>query len=139
MNKNIFRSIGAVLAGLVTIILLSAITDTILEASGVFPTMEEQQRSGFNDGWLQILALTYRFIYTLLGGYLTAKLAPASPVVHVIVLAVIGTTVGILGLIAVASLGIFPLWFSIAVIVISFPALWLGGKLGVNGRRVPAV
>lgn len=139
MKKSVLRSTGAVLAGLIAIILLSSLTDGILEATGVFPTVAEQQRSGFNEGWMQLLALTYRFLYAVLGGYVTAKLAPIRPMLHIIILAMIGTVLGILGTLAAASMEIFSVWYSVALIVSSFPALWLGGKLGTNGQRVHAV
>lgn len=138
MNQNLLRSIGAVIGGLVLIILLSSLTDAVLEASGIFPSAAEQQRSGFNEGWMQGLAIAYRFLYAVLGGYVTAKLAPARSMVHVIVLASLGTVLGILGTLAVASLGIFSVWYLTVLIVTSFLAVWLGGKLGENRQSIRA-
>jgi hypothetical protein len=43
MNKNRLRSIGAVMGWLILIILLSSLTDAILEASGIFPSVAEHQ------------------------------------------------------------------------------------------------
>ena len=37
MNKEIFKSIGAVLAGFITVFVLSVATDFVLETMGVFP------------------------------------------------------------------------------------------------------
>jgi hypothetical protein len=48
MRKNPLRSIGAVLAGLITIGVLSNGTDTILEATGVFPPLDVQREQGFD-------------------------------------------------------------------------------------------
>jgi hypothetical protein len=48
MRKNTLRSIGAVLAGLITIGVLSNGTDAILEVTGVFPPLEVQREQGFD-------------------------------------------------------------------------------------------
>jgi hypothetical protein len=37
MNKSIFKSIGAVLGGFIVIVILSIITDTVFEQTGVLP------------------------------------------------------------------------------------------------------
>lgn len=133
MNKNIFKSIGAVLAGFLVGLVLARITDIILEGAGVFPSVEEQQKHGFNEGWMLALTLLYRFIFTALGGFVTARLAPGNPMRHVMVLAVITTLIGTAGSIIVAiTLDIFPVWYSVALAAISFPAIWLGGKLAAR-------
>ena len=132
---NILKSIGAILAGLVTVIFLSNGTDTILEVSGVFPTIEDQLKYGFRVWWMVFLALIYRLVYLVIGGYVTAWLAPNSPMRHVIILGSIGTVLGILG--AVAAWAIAPAWFLISVILLGLPCVWLGGKLKINKTKLP--
>jgi hypothetical protein len=127
MKKNIFKSILSVLAGLFTVILLSNGTDTILEMTGVFPSITEQQTSGFRIPWMAGLALSYRLIFLLVGGYVTAKLAPAKPMRHVLILGIIGCVLGMLG--AIASWGFAPGWFLLSPILAGLPLVWLGGLL----------
>lgn len=134
MNMNTLKSIGAVLAGFITIFILSNGMDKILEGTGVFPTVDEQLKHGFTVWWMQALTLFYRIIFTAVGGYVTAKLAPSRPMRHVIILATIGTVPGAVASLAVASMGIFPVWYSVALVAIGFPSVWLGGKLALNGK-----
>ena len=37
LNKNSFKSIGAILAGFVAVAVLSIVTDSVLESAGIFP------------------------------------------------------------------------------------------------------
>src|SRR3954468_12679831 len=97
MNKKTFKSIGAVLAGFLTVAVLSVVTDVVMEALTVFPP---QNRPEEYAPWMLLLALIYRLAYTVLGGYITAKLAPSKPMKHVIILGIIGTVFGLLGTIA---------------------------------------
>ena len=53
-----------------------------------------------NDPGLNLLALSYRIIYTVLGSYIAARLAPSSPMLHAWVLGVIGFVIGTAGAIA---------------------------------------
>lgn len=125
---NILKSIGAILAGFIAIFILSSFTDVFFESTGIFPSVEEQMKSGFTEGWMQALTLFYRFVYLVVGGYVTAKLAPHKPLRHVLILATLGTIVGILGVLA-APKGVLPLWYLIMLIVMGFPGIWLGAKL----------
>jgi MFS family permease len=127
MKHSTWKSIGAVVAGLVTIIVLSNGTDTVLETTGIFPSLQAQLEQGFTVPWMVVLALVYRCVYTILGGYVTARLAPKRPTRHVLTLGVIGLVLGIAG--AFATSDIVPAWFSLALIVLGIPCAWLGGKL----------
>jgi hypothetical protein len=128
--KKSFKSIGAVLAGLITIIFLSNGTDMILEATGIFPSVEEQRLHGFMTTWMVGLALFYRLVYLIVGGYVTAALAPVKAMNHVIVLGSIGTLLGILG--AIATWGFAPGWFLVTPTVLGIPSVWIGGKLRIR-------
>lgn len=132
MDRNVLKSIGAVLAGLAAILVLSNGTDTVLEATGVFPPAAEQRDSGFTTWWMVLLALTYRVVYMVVGGYATAALAPHKPLRHATALGMIGVVLGILG--AVAAWGIAPTWFSTLLVLLGLPSVWLGGKLRTSMR-----
>jgi hypothetical protein len=82
------------------------------------------------DPGLDLLALSYRIVYTIMGGYITATLAPHSPMRHVLVVGILGFVTGSAGAIAairMADLG--PNWYPIALAVAGFPCVWLGGVL----------
>jgi hypothetical protein len=132
--KSILRSIFAVLAGLLTIVVLSNGTDTILEATGVFPPVAVQMKQGFTTLWMVLLALLYRLIYTVAGGYVTAALSPNRPMRHVLILGGIGLVAGILG--AIAAWNIAPAWYSIALIILALPCVWLGAQLRTHTKRL---
>jgi hypothetical protein len=79
MRKNTLRSIGAVLAGLITIGVLSNGTDTILEATGVFPPLDVQREQRFDTLWMVVFAIVYRGVYMVVGGYVAATLHQVGP------------------------------------------------------------
>lgn len=127
---KVLKSVGAVVAGFLTVVVLSIATDAILEAVGFFPpaTKPEEYAS-----WMLLIALIYRTVFTVLGGFVTAKLAPFNPKKHVIVLAVLGTIGGIAGVINGWSYGNH--WYPIALAVLAFPSVWYGGKLATNKSK----
>jgi hypothetical protein len=127
MNKNTFKSIGAVLAGLIAIVALSAGTDFVLESLGIFTPPDQ----GFFTPWMVMLALIYRCIYAVAGGYIAARLAPNRPMRHAIILGLIGLVASIAG--AIVAWDLSPHWFPIALIITALPCTWLGGKLKTRG------
>src|SRR4051812_4641190 len=113
---NFLKSLGAVIAGFLTVVILSVGTDFILEQVGILPQISAEARL---DTWMLALALFYRTIYTILGGYVTAKLAPQNPMKHVWVLAGLGLIGGIVGIISGWNLSEH--WYPIALAVLSVP------------------
>ena len=84
---------------------------------------------------LYLLALSYRVLYTILGGYLTARLAQRSPMRHVTVLAVIGLIAGTVGAIVAITRGdLGPNWYPIAIAATAYPCTWFGGRLMSRSR-----
>ncbi len=75
-------SVLAVIAGLLTNIIPAVAIDAVLHATGIYPPIGERMSDG-----LLLLASSYRVLVAIAGGYLTARLAPAKPVKHVLVLA----------------------------------------------------
>ena len=126
MNKTIFKSIGAILAGMITGAILSIGTDFVLETIGIFPPPNK----GFFIWWMLVLALIYRGVYTVAAGYVTATLAPNQPMRHAIILGIIGVIVTILG--SIANWEKSSVWYPIALILITLPCTWLGGKLAID-------
>lgn len=122
MNKPILKSIGAILAGLIAVIVLSAVTDLILEKYSIM-------KLPFNDNptWFIILVIIYRNLYSAFGSYLAARLAPNNPMRHAMILGAVGTVLAILG--AVTMWHIPPQWYPISLIVLALPSAWLGGSV----------
>jgi hypothetical protein len=120
------RSAAAVIVGFVSVAALSLATDQLLHVLQVYPPWGEPMY----DVRLNLLALFYRVVYTIFGGYLTASLAPHAPMRHVRVVGIIGLIAGSAGALAaitMADLG--PDWYPIALALTAFPCVWLGGVL----------
>ena len=131
-GKQLRRSTLAVAAGFVLPLILSRSVDILLESTGVFPTVAQQQADGFDVLWMNILALCYRMAFGVLGGYVTAAVAPNRPARHVHLLAIIATAVAVISNIAVATIpataNVLPAWFAVALVLIAYPSTWLGGR-----------
>jgi len=125
-QRRILRSVGAVLAGLLFIVIITTATDAILHATGVFPPWGQPMSDS-----LFLLAFAYRVVYGIAGGYLTARLAPDKPVKHAVVLGVIGFVLSLAGTVATWNRGpeFGPKWYPISLMLIAIPTAWLGGKL----------
>ena len=122
---KILQGIGAILAGVVFIIVTHTATDFVLESLGIFTPPSE----GFHTTWMVVTATIYRSIFVIAGGYITAALAPKPTMRYVLILGIIGIVMSSLGAIATIPLGISPAWYPIALVVLSLPCVWLGGKL----------
>ncbi len=116
------RSILAVLAGLVFIFITHNGMDTLFESMGWMPSRGEPLT---DEGLL--LASSYRAIFSILGCYITARLAPANPMRHALILGGIGVVLSSLGAIALWDLG--HVWYPISLIILTLPYAWLGGYL----------
>jgi hypothetical protein len=122
---KIVKGIGAILAGIVFIVVTHTATDFVLEKLGIFTPPDQ----GFHTTWMVVSATIYRSIYTVAGGYVTATLAPNRPMLHVMILGIIGTAAGIVAAIVTIPMHIAPTWYPIALAVLALPCVWLGGKL----------
>ena len=124
-SHRLGRSIAAVLAGFLTVVVLSTAVDAVLHATSVFPPPSERMSDG-----LFWLATAYRCVFTVLGGYASARLAPYSSGRHALVLGCIGSAVATLALAATwgrSDLG--PAWYPIMLLVTALPCTLAGGKL----------
>jgi hypothetical protein len=130
---NVLKGIGAILAGMIFIVFSHAGTDFVLESLGIFT----QPNEGFHTTWMVMTATIYRSIYTVVGGYITAALAPEPKVRYVVILGIIGVVASTLGAIATISMKISPIWYPIALVVLALPCVWLGGKLRTKQSSHP--
>lgn len=122
MNKYRLKSIGAVFAGFLVIVILSIGADTILKMAGILPYDHLFVSTGIILG-----VILYRAVFSLIGCYIAARLAPRNPMTHALALGVVGVVVGTAGAILAADLG--PAWYGWTLVVIALPIAWLGGKL----------
>lgn len=123
--RRLGRSAAAVLLGFITVVVLSLGTDQLLHVLQVYPPWGQTMY----DPALNLLALSYRTIYTVLGGYLTARYAPHSPMAHVWVYGTIGLVLGTAGAIVTIPLNLGPAWYPVAIALTALPCAWLGGVL----------
>jgi hypothetical protein len=123
--RRLGRSTVAVLTGFLSVFVLSLGTDQVLHILAVYPPWGQPM----HEPELNLLALSYRIIYTVLGGYITARLAPRNAIRHVLVLGGIGFAFAVLGLVATMPMNIGPVWYPAALVVTALPCTWLGGVL----------
>lgn len=128
---KILKSIGAVLAGIIFIVVTHTATDFILESLGIFPPPPNRAAPGqkFDAPWMVSTALAYRVVFQIAGGYLTAYLAPSRPVLHSVLLGLIGLIMSSGAAIAVIPLDWGPAWYPIALAASALPSVWFGGWL----------
>jgi hypothetical protein len=123
--QNLPRSLAALFAGMLIVIILSVGSDVLLEKT-IWPKVP------------LLVALLYRTVYAAIGGFLTAMLSPSHQMRNVYTLAILGSILGILG--ALANWGRPDNWYPIALVIFSFAAVVGGGKLFVarNQKTAPA-
>ena len=124
--RQLGKSFLALLAGMLAGIILSIGTDVLLHVIGLFPPLGQPVSSP-----LLLLATAYRSVYGVIGSYIAARLAPNSPMMHALVLGMVGFVVSIVGAVATWNKGpaFGPHWYPVALIVLAIPTAWVGGKL----------
>ena len=121
MNR---KSIGAVAAGVIVIIVVTTLVDIVLHVAGVFPPMDQP----ISDA-LAVLATLYRIVISIGGAWLTARLAPDKPMKHAMILGYVGVVLGLVGVVATWNLGLGPRWYPILLVVLAVPQCWAGGRI----------
>ena len=121
--RRIGRSILAILAGIVTGIVLSMGTDLGLHAVGLAPALSVRWPNK-----LLLLATTYRSIYGVFASYVIARLAPNRPMAHSLLAGALGLVVSSLGAAAAWSTTFGQHWYSITLALTALPAAWAGAK-----------
>jgi hypothetical protein len=114
----------ALLAGFAAGIGLTIGTDALMHAMGVFPP------SGRPTPDPQLaLATFYRTVYSILGAYVIARLAPRRPMAHALYGGAVGVIMSTLGAVATWNLGLGSHWYPLALIALAMPTSWAGAKL----------
>jgi hypothetical protein len=127
--RTLGRSILALFIGFVAVVVLSLGADQVLHVLKVYPPWGEPMYQPS----LNLLALSYRAVFTVVGGYLTAMAAPHSPMRHVVIGSCIGLVIGAAGVVAAALIGgLGPIWYPVAVAVTGPPCNLLGGTIYVR-------
>jgi hypothetical protein len=111
MSRQRWQRTVAVLAGFLSVAILSFGTDHMLSPA-----------------W-GALALSYRLFYGVIGGYVTARLAPYAPIHHSVILGLVGFLLSAGAAIATIPLDIGPAWYPIALALIALPTSAAGGVL----------
>ncbi len=121
---NILRSIGAVAAGLAVIVLLCVLTDALLVAIHILPSPHAHRPYALVTLGVVVFYCT---VYTLVGGYVTARLAPTRPVAHAVVLGILGMALSNIGTMNDWQIGNG--WNTITLLAEGLPLCWLGGLI----------
>ena len=123
MNTTTKKSIWAVIAGVIFVIVVSILVDIVLHAAKVLPPLGVPM-----DDRSSLIATSYRVVIGIAAGYMTAKLAPSNPMKHALILGTIGTVLGTVGVLASWGSKLGPAWYPIALAVLAIPQSWLGCK-----------
>jgi hypothetical protein len=129
--KPWLAGVGAVAAGFAVTVISSVATDAVMHGTGLFAITPRKMTDA-----LFALAAGYRAIFTIAGGYVTARLAPSRPMRYAMILAAIGLCAGLAGLALFYSMPageLGPAWYAIAIPLEAIPCVWLGAWLA--GRR----
>src|SRR5262245_18135542 len=95
-----------------------------MHLAGFYPLMGQP----LNDAQC-VVATIYRIVISIAGAWLTAWLAPAKPMKHALILGVLGTGLGLIGVLVTLNSNLGPKWYPIALMVLAIPQCWAGGKL----------
>lgn len=124
--RRILRSLGALFAGFVVVVVLSLGTDLVLHATGIFPRLGQPMSDA-----LFLLATVYRTVYATAGSYVTARLAPHRPMQHALLGGAVGLVLATVGAVATWNKGpeFGPHWYPLALVATALPCAWAGGRL----------
>src|SRR5215470_6848585 len=117
------RSVWSVAAGALIIIVVTTIVDVMLHVVGFYPPLGQPINHAQS-----LVGTSYRIVIGIVGAWVTACLAPARPMKHALILGYIGTTLGIVGVIATWNQALGPRWYPIAHVVLAIPEVWVGAK-----------
>jgi len=118
------KSVLAVVAGLVFIIVVTTLIDILLYQTGVF--VQKDMTTG---DWL--LATAYRLVIAVVGCWLAARLAPQNRMKHALILGGIGTLLAFIGVWVASQKGpeFGPTWYAVVLVATALPCAYVGGWL----------
>ena len=114
-HSQSWRRSAAVAVGFLSLAVLSVATDEVLHILKVYPP------------WA--IALPCQLICGVIGGYITAKLAPFAPIHHAVLLGMLSFVLSAVGAIVTILLKLSPAWYPLALARTAFPAAAVGGVL----------
>ncbi len=123
-ERRVGRSIGAILAGAAVAIVLTVATDVGMQVAGLFPTFGQSPSAR-----MLLVATGYRTFYGVIAGYVVARLAPHQPMRHALIGGVVGLIICVIGAAATWNRGLGPHWYPLALIALSIPQAWAGGRV----------
>ncbi len=126
-------SVLAVVGALIGVAVVTTATDQLFHELQVYPPWGQ----AMPDAGDNLLALTYRVIYGIGGGYVAAHLAPRAKIAHAAALGVLSIILTIAGTVAAeAAMGdLGPDWYWIALAVTALPCTLLGGQFATKQRQ----
>lgn len=129
-TSTVGRSVLAVLAGLVFIVVVSTIIDQMFHILDVYPPWGQPMMETSDN----LLALSYRILIGVVSGYIVARLAPKAPIAHALALGAIGTLLTLAGTIAAMSMELGPLWYPVLLAISIVPTVYIGAKLAIRAK-----
>lgn len=118
------RSILGIVAGFLVIGGLVGVTDLAMRAlfAGRFAPS-----GGTVDPMLLAVTEIYVFVYAAAGCWLCARIAQRRPMLHAIVLGVLGLIFNVAG--SYMTWQLYPAWYHVVALILVMPAAWVGGRI----------
>lgn len=129
--RRLGRSTLAIVAGLGVNVVLAMAADQAAYAAGLYPQPPEVTYETLP----YVISTAYRALFGVAGAWLTAKLAPGAGMRHAMILGGIGLVLCTAGLIASFTMKLGPVWYPLALLLVTLPCAWLGGRLATGARR----
>lgn len=126
------RSLLAIVTGFVLIGMLSVCTDMALRMA--VPMLFETDGSTSSTPML-LMTIAYVGLYATLGCYLAARMAPARPMRHALVLGILGLAFNIAG--TTRTWTRYPVWYHVVSLTLVMAWAWLGGRMREQEIAVP--
>jgi hypothetical protein len=118
------RSVWAVVAGALFIIVVTTAVDVVLHVVGFYPPVNQPLSDA-----QALVGTGYHIVIGIAGAWLTARLAADRAMKHALILGYIGTVLGFIGLLATWNAGLGPRWYAAAHVVLAIPEVWIGAKI----------
>jgi hypothetical protein len=122
-----WRSILAVLAGIIIWAVLWVGSNAFLAA--LFPAQYKEEKKEYVP--LLLLLIILSLIFSVIAGYLTARLAQRKEMTHTLVLGIIQLALGLVA--EIANFDALPLWYHITFLALLIPGNVFGAML--RGRQ----
>lgn len=124
--RTVGRSALAVVVGFTAVTVLAILTNKLVRSSGLYPHGDPAA------------ALVYRSIYTVLGGYMAARLAPCNAMWHALAVGCMVLASAVFGALTVLPMQFFgPPWYYFGLAMAALPCAWLGGVMYRRRHRQP--